>query len=574
MVGSWRRRSLRNRVLVLVGLGLLAMLGVLGAVAASSLQAAARAALQERLLLANAVADRLDSVLADNLAALSQVEGDPEALRRLAHHSIFTGGVFRTDARGRIVEAEPQRLPGSAPPMEPVLKALREKRPSISARHLRDVWGRAVVSMLVPLPAGQGVLGGEVDLQGPSLRDVLHTLEIGSTGYAEVVDAGGAVLASTRPERVLTETDHGEVMAGLIGERRSTVASCHGCHEAEAPVREVMAFAPLSRASWAVVVRQEESEALGPVSSMREGFLAAGVLLGALALAVAWAAAQSVTRPVDRLTRAARDIAEGRLDEPIPDLGTDEVGRLGAAFDGMRVRLRESRDRIEEWNRDLEDRVRERTRLLEESEARRRELLRKVIGAQEEERRRVARELHDATSQELAALVVGLETAGAADMKAVAMRALDGVQRLMLDLRPSLLDDLGLEAALRWYAENTLEARGIAVVFETTGVPGRLPPEVETAVFRVVQEALSNVARHSGAENVLLDLDCTEARVAVEIEDDGAGFDPSEFEAGPDGTRGLGLMGMKERVELLNGTFRVRSGPESGTHIRLEVPLS
>lgn len=561
-------------MLVLVGLGLLAMLGILGAVAASSLQGAARSALQERLLLANAVADRLDSVLADNLSALAQVEGDTEGLRRLAHHSIFTGGVFRTDAQGRIVDSEPQRSPGSAPPMEPVLKALRDKRPVISPHHLRDVWGRAVVSLLVPLPRGQGLLGGEIDLQGSSLRDVLHTLEFGATGYADVVDAGGTVLASTRPQRVLAETDHEQVMASLINERRATVASCHGCHEAEARVREVMAFAPLSRARWAVVVRQEESEALGPVTSMREGFLAAGLLLGALALGVAWAAAQSVTRPVDRLTKAARDIAEGRLDDPLPDLGADEVGRLGAAFDGMRVRLRESRDRIEEWNRDLEDRVRERTRLLEESEARRRELLRKVIGAQEEERRRVARELHDATSQELAALVVGLESSGSEDMKKVAMRALEGVQRLMLDLRPSLLDDLGLEAALRWYAENTLEPRGIAVVFETTGVPHRLPPEVETAVFRAAQEAITNVARHSGAENVLVDLACTEQSVAVEVEDDGAGFDPQEFEAGPDGTRGLGLLGMKERVELLNGTLRVRSGPESGTHIRLEVPLT
>lgn len=574
MAGSWRRRSLRNRVLVLVGLGLLTMLGALGAVGASSLQAAAQSALNERLLLARAVADRLDSVLNDNQAALLQVEDDPDALRRLALHSIFSGGVFRTDGQGRIIEAEPRRPPGAAPPMEPVLRTLRDKRPSISAHHLRDVWGRAVVSVLVPLPRRQGVLGGEVDLRGPTLQSVLKSLEVGRTGYADLVDAGGTVLASTRRERVLTETDHGKVMAGLIHERRSTVASCHGCHEREAPVREVMAFAPLGRASWAVVVRQDESEALGPVQSMRRGFLAAGLLLGAIALALAWAAAQSVTRPVDRLRRAAQEIARGNLDEPIPDLGADEVGRLGQAFDAMRVDLRESRARIEEWNRELENRVRDRTRLLEESEARRRELLRKVIAAQEDERRRVARELHDATSQELAALVVGLEAAGVEDMKQVAMRTLDGVHRLMLDLRPSLLDDLGLESALRWYAENTLETRGISVIFETTGSPGRLPPEVETCVFRVVQEALSNVARHSGAEHVLLDLDCDERRVAVEIEDDGMGFDPGEFDSGPDGTRGLGVMGMKERIGLLNGTFKVRSGPESGTHIRLEVPLS
>lgn len=600
MASSWRRRSLRNRVLVLVLLGLLVMLGVLGALAMSSLHATVRDALAERLLLARTVADRMDSVLNMNLARLHRAAEarnrgealDEEVLRQLYHNSIFTKGVFVMDASGTVVRAEPFRRGPVREAManSPSVRiALRERRPVIASQHLADPWGAQVVSMVVPLLDDrgriQGLLGGEVDLTSHVLEEVIRTVQVGATGYTDLVDSNGTVLASTSPQRVLTESDHGSVFATLIRERRATVGTCHRCHDQEPSERErdVMAFAPLSTASWAVVVRQPEREALGTPRRMETAFLTAGLLLGALALALAWGAALSVTRPVELLTRAARRIAGGTLDEPLPDLGEDEVGRLGEAFDGMRMRLKDSLDEIWEWNRELEDRVRERTHLLEESEARRGELLRKVISAQEDERRRVARELHDSTCQELAALAVGLQTAvdlpgpdlarKVEELKGLAVRTLDGVHGIMLDLRPSLLDDLGLEAALRWYAEKVLAAKGIEVVFEITGVERRMPAEVETTVFRVAQEALTNIARHSGAENVLIDLCYGEDSVAVEVEDDGEGFDPLEFTRTPEGTRGLGLLGMKERVTLLNGTFTVASSPETGTRIRLEVPL-
>ena len=601
MAVSWRRRSLRNRVLVLVLLGLLVTLGVLGALAVSSLRAIVRDSLQERLLLARTVANRMDSVLNQNLARLHRAGEarnrgqalDEEVLRQVYHNSIFTKGVFVMDAQGAVIRAEPFRRAPVTTAMAssaPVRQALRERRPVISSQHMSDPWGAQIVTMLIPLldERGelQGLLGGEVDLSSRALQEVLETAQVGESGSTDLVDSRGTVLASTRIQRVLTESDHGAVLAGLIRDRRDSVSSCHNCHGQEPSDRErdVMALAPLSTAPWAVVVRQSEAEALGSARRMERGFMAAGLLLGGLALALSWGAALSITRPVELLTRAARRIAAGNLDDPLPDLGEDEVGRLGEAFDAMRERLRESREQIQQWNRELEDRVRERTRALEESETRRRELLRKVISAQEDERRRVARELHDSTCQELAALVVGLQTAvglpashlpdKVEDLKGLAVRTLDGVHGIMLDLRPSLLDDLGLEAALRWYAEKTLESRGVEVVFERSGDERRLPSEVETTVFRVAQEALSNVARHSGAENVLIDLSYGESAVSVEVEDDGSGFDPREFDRGLDGTRGLGLLGMKERVSLLGGNFSVSSSPESGTRIRLEVPLA
>jgi signal transduction histidine kinase len=248
-------------------------------------------------------------------------------------------------------------------------------------------------------------------------------------------------------------------------------------------------------------------------------------------------------------------------------------------------------------NLDLERRVEERTREIEklyrelrEREELRGRLLRKIISAQEEERKRIARELHDDTSQALAALAVSLETAQATpppeisrerleEAKALALRTLDGLHRLIFDLRPSVLDDLGLFSAIRWYAERHLEPLGVAVRCEFSepgaraGEAGeRLPPQVETALFRVVQEAITNIAKHARAETVLIQCARREGAITIEIEDDGKGFDPSSLTGPAAEGRGLGLLGIRERVELLEGEVQIESAPGRGTRIVVSVP--
>ncbi len=213
------------------------------------------------------------------------------------------------------------------------------------------------------------------------------------------------------------------------------------------------------------------------------------------------------------------------------------------------------------------------------------ELLVKVIAAQEAERKRIARELHDQTSQALAALAVAVETAAAqaeagedvsgslARMKALAVDTLEEVHRMIFDLRPTLLDDLGLIAALRWYVETRLGEVGIRVRLEVGGEERRLAPQIETALYRVVQEAINNVVNHSGAQSCTITLVLRADSLSLTIMDDGWGFDMAELARSGDPKRGLGLMGMKERIELLRGTFAVYSGLGSGTRITVEVPL-
>ena len=153
----------------------------------------------------------------------------------------------------------------------------------------------------------------------------------------------------------------------------------------------------------------------------------------------------------------------------------------------------------------------------------------------------------------------------------MATRALDDVHRLILDLRPSVLDDLGLLSAIRWYADRTLTARGIAVRCEF-GELGRLPPELETALFRLCQEAMSNVARHAQATQVLVEVAVSGREIAVDVEDDGRGFDP-EAVARREGRRPWGLLGIRERAELLGGAARIESSPGNGTRVSVRIPL-
>jgi HAMP domain-containing protein len=198
----------------------------------------------------------------------------------------------------------------------------------------------------------------------------------------------------------------------------------------------------------------------------------------ALALAFGLGAARSITQPLAALDEAAGRIARGDLEAPVPDLGEDEVGRLGRSLDEMRGALRHSLAEVVQARDQLEERVRERTaelrelyRQLKEHDEARGRLLQKVISAQEEERRRMARELHDETCQTLTALVLAIDAAAAraeagapsprADVKALATRALDGVHALIFDLRPSVLDDLGLLPAVRWLGARHLESRGV-----------------------------------------------------------------------------------------------------------------
>jgi signal transduction histidine kinase len=207
----------------------------------------------------------------------------------------------------------------------------------------------------------------------------------------------------------------------------------------------------------------------------------------------------------------------------------------------------------------------------------------RLLTAQEEERRHLAVELHDELGQVLTAVKIQLQSVGrkldaqnSADLtEAVASvdRAMERVRDLALDLRPAVLDDLGLPTALRWYTHRFARDTGIEVHFSADAVP-RLEAALETACFRVAQEALTNVMRHAQARHVWVDLRVAMGETGLKITDDGVGFDVISARERAVGGVSVGLLGMEERVSSLGGEFEVHSAHGEGTRLSVRFPLS
>ncbi|MCB0199140.1 MAG: GAF domain-containing sensor histidine kinase [Anaerolineae bacterium] len=226
-------------------------------------------------------------------------------------------------------------------------------------------------------------------------------------------------------------------------------------------------------------------------------------------------------------------------------------------------------------------------RLTEDAQARERvlaDLLHQVVEAQEAERQRIARELHDATGQALTAMALGLRgmetqlergtpdnallTSQVREIKGFSTHALGELRQIIADLRPPILDDMGLAAALKWYVQGFEGRRGVRGVFILDGEPLRLPSEFETVLFRIAQESLTNVAKHAAASTVTVMLRFAPGTVCLLVEDDGQGFDTHGSRFG-----GWGLLGMQERASLLGGQCVIDSTPKVGTRVWTTAPL-
>jgi signal transduction histidine kinase len=207
------------------------------------------------------------------------------------------------------------------------------------------------------------------------------------------------------------------------------------------------------------------------------------------------------------------------------------------------------------------------------------ELSARLVDAQETERRSISRELHDEVGQSLGALLVEVGRLSASippsapqikehvdKIKSVAETTVQTVRNIALLLRPSMLDDLGLIAALEWQGREVSRRSDMEVEIQSADVSEKIPDEYKICVYRMVQEALNNAARHSSAKNARVTVEQTPDKILVHVSDDGRGFDPQRV-------RGLGILGMEERVRRLGGTFAIDSKPGSGTTVRAEFPL-
>ncbi len=305
--------------------------------------------------------------------------------------------------------------------------------------------------------------------------------------------------------------------------------------------------------TWITVNFVKDETNILPIGA---AFLLVGVVMSLIANYLVLRAA---FEPLERLEETTRAVREGDIDARVtlPRTSDPQITQLAETFNSTLDQLAADRNQA-------------------------RYLASQVVRAQEDERKRISRELHDDTAQLLFAQLIRFATLKShpnpeiqqitASLEQSTVEAIEGVRRLALELRPPALDDLGLNEALGELAQRFTESRGLVVDYEWRGSKSRLRPDIELALYRVAQEALSNVAKHSGAEKAALDVDRTATDVTISIRDAGKGFNREVPFVQDDSGIGLGLFGMEERVSLVGGSLRIWSAPERGTEVFAYVP--
>lgn len=568
--------------------------------------------LGRRVELAKTIANHGDSILEQNFNRLYDIslsggidfnDGDwqPEkkALQTAYQYSIFTDGIFLLDLDGNTVLTYPSRIESSFNLLNIpyISKIIADGKPVISDIYTVDPIKKKVIFALTPLRnkdgKAVGIVGGEINPTNYMLSQVIRNIPIETDTHIEIVDSHGIIIASNNPERIFTGSDHNKFLENLIKNKEYVVKKCHRCHSEEGAAvyekgaslsTDILAFAPLTTAPWGISILQPEEDVFAPARKLRKTFILFSIISIGVALMIAVGMSRSIIRPIHELINATRKIASGNMKQSVSFGGVDEIGMLSSSFEIMRLKLADSLEELQRYNVELEKRVSERTNELAVGQKKIKHLLEKVITAQEEESKRIARGLHDETMQSLAAILMRLDMCIAqpehppgskvTEIKKIALQTLDSVHNVIENLRPSTLDDLGLEAAIRWLLDRHLGKQNITYFLNVASLHGRrFDPYIETALFRILQEAVVNITRHAEAESVFIIFKIDESVLSVDIEDDGKGFDvTSALQRSEDG-RGLGLLGMKERAALVNGSLYIYSQPGSGTRITLRIPL-
>ena len=625
-MARFRRLGLQRRIMLYVTLGLATMFAVLALVGLDAIDQATQLVYRERLSTASISAGIIERDLArvaadareagrsliaagagsSGTASASDVlqeltrKPDPSAFFRVSGVWLLDGGgklvalaglpVAQAPGTSVAIELQPPtdvvddyamlRAPGPVPGEQPFA--------AVEVAFAADDPGTLFILIVhtVSINALSDYVPGAYGIEAPgSSAEPTPSAEAirgGPTGgyHLEVVDPEGiAVLGIGADEQPGTMSRHFSAIASLMA-THGTAALLHEPQPGENPEPHVMAVVPLASSPFYVVLEQPVDIALALPLQLRQRLILSIAVGFVATLGVAWVTTRRVVKPTEQLTAAAERIARGDLTSPINVTAQDEVGELAESLDKMRLRLGAAYDAAERTNRELESRVAERT-------ARLGQVLRNTISAQEEERRRLARELHDETAQRLAALSIALDRARDGldgsnpalarilEAKANASALLADTRRLILGLRPTVLDDLGLIPAIRWYCETYLAQEGIEVIIEADKAPPRLSSHIEVALFRIVQEAVNNIARHSGARHARIEMRVDQAMVKVVVTDDGHGFDVAGVLDSPSAlSESVGLQGMQERVKLLGGSLDISSTPGAGTSIVVEAPVN
>ena len=477
---------------------------------------------------------------------------------------IFNTGVAIVDGNGAVLTAVPAdfvAVQANAVERE-VFQSVRTQMKPVFSDVLSDArTGEDVVVVAVPIPDDTstfaGALLGVVRLKDSPLGEPVKKLVVGEGGFAYLVDRRGRVVFHPQAENIGVDfTDRPPVQQVIAGESGGIV------WDAPSGEREVHGYAPVTLAGWSLIVREPWERAVAPIQVYGAIEIFAGLAAIAGAVFLVWLGVRRVTGSIRQLAEQAGRLASGESVEPISVDGIAEIEALVRAFDQMATRI-----------------------------ATYRAALRRYVGAitksQEDERRRIARELHDETAHSLITIARRLELHQATEsdpdrlarlneLQAMVADALRGVREIGRDLRPLALEDLGLVPALRALVRAARVGDGAIpdAKLRVTGQPAHLSSEQELALYRITQEALMNIRKHARATGVRVDLTFDAETVRLEVNDDGEGFEMPASLTELAQRDSFGLIGIQERVWAVGGMLSIQSAPGRGTQLRVTMPIA
>jgi signal transduction histidine kinase len=547
---------------------------------------------RERTQAAAAAIDHDLSLLRSRLFVIAASKylqaGDFAAFHAQASQAVREDGLnlFLYDLTGQ--EIVNTRVPfGDKLPMTTALDALRRivatGQPDISDLTTGAVSKRPVIAIGVPVFRDDR-LDYILSLNIASrLPPILAQLELPTDWIVTITDREGYTLARSRDE---------DRFVGRMG-RPAIIEHFRGSNHGWFPsisregIPVYNAFTHVKLAGWTVVIGIPDDILFAPVRRSTLILVLVGLVTVGVALITASLIGRRIAQPISALVSYAERVGRGEQ-VPVHPTGIKETDAVARSLHQAGEQLHysgEARERAAHELRESEQKYRALAEALAAANEERGELLNRTVVAQEAERKRIARELHDSLGQYLTALRLGFDAIApicATDEKArrrvsalkdITAQLARDFSRMAWELRPMALDDLGLRNAITQYLEEWAERSGLRIDLEITLGDRRLPAAVETGLFRVLQEAITNVTKHSGADQVGVVLEATGGEVRLIVEDNGRGF---QIDEGTDialGRKHLGLLGVRERLALVNGSLEVESSAHGGTTVYACVPV-
>lgn len=599
---------MQKKIIIAITIQVIVIASTLGIISYITINESIDRLLASRLALARIIANDVEVFINNNLNRLYDIslsgkidlrDGNLEPEKRMLetayNYSPFTEGVFILDKHGNEILAYPPHAEyfSNFTHIDIFNQVLRLGKSVISNVYTFERTKQKVIFMIVPLWDSEGnvdgIVGGILNPTSHSINQLLHNTKVGENSFIDIIDSNEIIIASDNTLRVLHHHDRNLDLSRMIREVEPGIVECKdGCYiDDKSPkgTDELLAFVPLTVAPWGVIIGQPEKEIFAPSISLRNKFILLVLIFIGTSIVFSFGMTKNIVLPLRKLITSTDKIASGDLSIPIGNLGSHEILTLSKSFDTMRQKLAESIERINMHNIELENRVAARTRAIKEGRETIEQLLKQSISTQEHERKRIARQLHDTILQDISAILIKMDTIrhhhnffdsdAIDDIKIIMINTIDNIYAVIKDLRPSIIDDLGIEASIDWLLNNHLKKKGIDYyVVNRFSIKRRLSPEIEIALFRMLQESIINVSRHSNAKNVNVTMEGSEYHIAICLEDDGDGFDIQDLKrySVEDG-RGLGILGMQERALLVNGELKLQSTPGGGTKVSIRIPL-